>query len=375
MKLGPLQWLGRTSYGIYLFHWPVLVWIRSEFELSTVVSFLVASAIFLPLAALSAVGFETPIRRGSVPRRVLRPSALLTAILLLVSPVWLSGHTNRAQDLLASIEEASAARTPAAGLSRPAGTPETTSPRPAPQATPTPPVPVMSLFGDSIALTMGLTVDRWIDAEHKVVRGWGSAVLGCGLLPGGTFTGRGKEKLPDECSKWPQQWREVVAAAHTDLAVVMSCQWETVDRQLPGTGRTERLGDESYDWKVAGAYENAVEVLTTAGSKLVVFAECPRFSQTVGVKTISAGLRTSRDPARVQRLNEIMAAVAANHPTNVRVLGWYAQMDGRVDDAAIRPDGSHYDWRVDTGIGAEFGSAVITVWDKWWREQHSEGPR
>jgi peptidoglycan/LPS O-acetylase OafA/YrhL len=68
----PLRWLGERSYGIYLWHWPVVELMRPGVDISwTGPGVVVAqAAIVLSAAALSYRYIEQPIRTGSLQRRL-----------------------------------------------------------------------------------------------------------------------------------------------------------------------------------------------------------------------------------------------------------------------------------------------------------------
>jgi peptidoglycan/LPS O-acetylase OafA/YrhL len=68
----PLRWLGERSYGIYLWHWPVIALTRPGIDVSWSGPGLVAAqaAIVLVAAALSYRFVEQPIRSGRVQRRL-----------------------------------------------------------------------------------------------------------------------------------------------------------------------------------------------------------------------------------------------------------------------------------------------------------------
>ncbi len=61
---GPLRWIGQRSYGLYLWHWPVVIWLRPTPQ-GPLAPWRLALAISLSfgLAALSYRWLETPIRR------------------------------------------------------------------------------------------------------------------------------------------------------------------------------------------------------------------------------------------------------------------------------------------------------------------------
>jgi peptidoglycan/LPS O-acetylase OafA/YrhL len=69
---GPSRWIGQRSYGIYLWHWPVMALSRPGIDLSWSAWALVPAqlAATVALAALSYRYVEMPIRRGEAQRQV-----------------------------------------------------------------------------------------------------------------------------------------------------------------------------------------------------------------------------------------------------------------------------------------------------------------
>ena len=77
----PLAWLGRISYGVYLYHWPVFVVLdRPRVELDTWPLFVLRMATTLVLAQLSYSLFERPIRNGSPRARTVGFGALAATV-------------------------------------------------------------------------------------------------------------------------------------------------------------------------------------------------------------------------------------------------------------------------------------------------------
>jgi peptidoglycan/LPS O-acetylase OafA/YrhL len=68
----PLRWLGERSYGIYLWHWPIILLLRPGVDIPWTGPGVVAlqAAIVLSAAALSYRYVEQPIRTGSLQRRL-----------------------------------------------------------------------------------------------------------------------------------------------------------------------------------------------------------------------------------------------------------------------------------------------------------------
>lgn len=92
-----MTYLGRISYGTYLWHWPIIVLLRPLYEPGPVVLALIAIVTATGLAALSARLVESPIRVSSlldhVPRRTIAAGlALSVAIAALVVPSALASE-------------------------------------------------------------------------------------------------------------------------------------------------------------------------------------------------------------------------------------------------------------------------------------------
>jgi hypothetical protein len=81
--------LGLISYGVYLWHWPVFVWLtEASSGLRGSALFLARGAVTLGVALASYVLLERPIRAGRLPRWGMRPAlapaAIVTCVAILV---------------------------------------------------------------------------------------------------------------------------------------------------------------------------------------------------------------------------------------------------------------------------------------------------
>jgi peptidoglycan/LPS O-acetylase OafA/YrhL len=98
----PCAWLGRRSYGLYLWHWPIFALTRPEFDLalSAVPLLAVRLTLTVALAELCYRFVEMPIRNGALQRlrrRTVVLGASATALLtLVVSLVSFSGARSAA---------------------------------------------------------------------------------------------------------------------------------------------------------------------------------------------------------------------------------------------------------------------------------------
>ena len=88
LELPPLAWIGQRSYGIYLWHWPVILIVAQDIPTTAGTSAFVwtrvwAVVVTLALADLSFRFVETPVRRlgfREAGRRVLRTFTLLRSV-------------------------------------------------------------------------------------------------------------------------------------------------------------------------------------------------------------------------------------------------------------------------------------------------------
>jgi len=89
LSLAPLQWIGGRSYGIYLWHWPLLMILEERVENPSVAWRVGMLAVSVALAALSHVLLENPIRH--LPALARSASLSLAGGALLVSWTVLAG--------------------------------------------------------------------------------------------------------------------------------------------------------------------------------------------------------------------------------------------------------------------------------------------
>ncbi len=175
LSVRPLVALGAISYGVYLWHWPVQIWLTPD---RTGVDGLALDAVIvavtLAAAGVSYVLVEQPIRRGVLrgwPARVAAPLGIATAVGFLVAAT-MGGVTPPAYATVApgtvidvegkqvsrsstttvppAIPTAPATAPPAPAPDPTAAAPPPTAPAPAPAARPT----RILLVGDSVAASL-----------------------------------------------------------------------------------------------------------------------------------------------------------------------------------------------------------------------------
>jgi peptidoglycan/LPS O-acetylase OafA/YrhL len=83
LSVAPIVYLGRISYGIYLWHWPIIIVAAREFSLAPLPLFAIAALLATGLASLSYQLLEQPIRISPLLDRVRGP-VIVTGLALSV---------------------------------------------------------------------------------------------------------------------------------------------------------------------------------------------------------------------------------------------------------------------------------------------------
>ncbi len=88
LSLAPLRWIGTISYGLYLWHWPIFVYMNSSRTgLSGAALDLARLALTFAVATASYYLLERPVRRASfagLRLRLAAPAAMLVTVLVIV---------------------------------------------------------------------------------------------------------------------------------------------------------------------------------------------------------------------------------------------------------------------------------------------------
>jgi len=330
--------------------------------------FLLVLGLSLGLAELSARFVEGPIRHRrpifGVP--VLTPAHLapLAVIALLVGALTLSpdGRATAGFD----------ADTAAAELQRIRAGSSTEPTTPAGSVTTTtvagPPVPTVAAFGDSVTLSLSLIVAGWEQETHQIHGVDGVTELGCGIVRGGKRKFLGIETIRPLCNDWATTWAAALDANHPQVSVVSTGQWETVDRLLPGDTKWRALGDPILDAQTKSELLAATDLLSSRGG-MVVWLTFAHFGHAEDDQ-LNRDERRSHDPARVDRLNQIIREVVAERPATTRLVDLASWMDPHIENTVFRSDGSHYDWTPQDTVANDFlGPAVVAAFDDWWKAQ------
>ena len=332
-SLRPLAALGLISYGVYLWHWPVITALTvGRVGLSGLQLTLLRIAVSLGLALLSYHLLEQPIRRGALSgwaARVSVPAAFASVIVLVLwsttgAVVPISEQPTGRQALRIADD-------------------------------PVPPVKQAGtrvlVVGDSGAYAMGGNL-RQVGATRDVeVVNRGTPA--CGIARGGVvgrYPGGRLVDDPPKCGQWPTRWAQELREVEPDVVVLVNVAPGGVARQVQGRWRTDC--DPVFDRWYRHEVEVAIKVLRSSGARVAI-TTIAYFDSTVDAdgshrhtdcrnRTVKKAARIAG--AQVLDLSAWVCPGGGRCRTSVAFQG---------DQAELRPDGMHY-----SGDGA----LVVSGW-------------
>ena len=250
LGVAPLVWLGRISYGIYLWHWPVVVLVtEARIGVGGVGLFGIRVAITLAVSVASYFLVEMPIRRGA-----LRGWRFWTAVPTVAAVVVVGG--------LVVTAGAPRVFTPPTAARHLQPAPDTAgAPPPAAPGVPPPPTRVL-VVGDSVALTLGVGLAYESKTQNLTVSNDG--ILGCGLLRGGQIWVDGTwSNVAANCEQWPARWASDVTVTKPQVVIVLTGTWDAFDRRI--NGRQIDFGSTEDDQLMLQDMRDSLDVLSAAG--------------------------------------------------------------------------------------------------------------
>jgi peptidoglycan/LPS O-acetylase OafA/YrhL len=338
LAVAPLVRLGRISYGVYLWHWPLFQWLNAERTGLTGPGLLAARCgVTLAVATASYVLVERPLRHA---RRSHRPA---------LTPV-VAGGAMAATAMLAVLGTVPppVPAAPAVDLDQALAVPTTEARPRGPRSVATTPPPMqrsgrrsggkprISIFGDSVAWSLGtyLPAQTRLDIETRGVQGCGIA-----RLPEIRYIGFAHTNYPG-CDTWDRRWRKNVRTDDPDVAVILLDRWELMDRKLDGQYR--HVGQPAYDTYLRKELDLALDVVTARGA-LPVLLTAP---YTRRAERPDGGLWPEDQPQRVDAWNALLRETAERHDAVVIDLNRRVCPDGeftwRAGGVRIRSDGLHF---------------------------------
>ncbi len=314
LTIPPLPWIGRISYGLYLWHWPVIVWLvhwRVGFGDSRLVA--LRLVVTFALAAASYYLVEMPIRRG----RWFAPSSRASRFALPVAVVAAAGV------LVASTVGATAPPSYLTGgfpIHCPA--PISAELRDARHALSklgkdfrSPTLQPISVIGDSVSCSLwpGLAAIRRRDGLRFRMGG----AIACGEASQEVLASDHVDLVPvdtDKCESLMAQLRRDANPRGTKIALWIS-SWERAD--LDDNGNRLVAGSKRWAAVLTKRMEHIVSELARNETRVVmVTMPAKALGEVGGVSVRSSG----HDDATYANLNNLLLQFAARHAADVTLI-------------------------------------------------------
>ena len=339
----PLRYLGQISYGLYLWHWPMIVWLTPD-RLGTDGLTLDTIRIIATFgcALVSYHLLEQPIRhRSPAPIPALRTVSVAMTLAALAIFAGTAGSTTNPLDREADFEIAEAAPSTSTTSEPP---PSTADPATAPPATGTAvtttsepaPIESVALVGDSVAGSLAPAMsDAFTSAGFTFLD---AHVHGCGVASGLTVTETG-ERFPwsDECVERVPVVHDQLIREHDPDLVIWHSTWETADRLLDEAFL--EFGTPEHDTALADEIETVFERLTAGGAEIVILVAPPNAPNPFIAEP---------DPTDMLHLADQLE-IAANRFDDLSLLDLNPIVcpggppcPEIIDGLTLRPDGGHY---------------------------------
>ena len=340
-----LVWVGKVSYGAYLYHWPIFALSGKHWgPLHGLALGLAQLSLSLLLAGASFRYLESPIqrRRFAPVRPVLMRSwgkalagvAILAVALALVHPVKGGSRFSPASS---STSQAGSMPTGATvpGLSVPARAEAKPGTVVAPTNAAVRPLRVL-VAGDSTARVMANALVAYQNAHPKALQVLDLSLPGCPITPTDlirNYSGESGQNV-SLCAGWQVTFAKQIKAFQPDVSAVFLSVMEQTDQRRQ-SGGWDNLLDPTYRAYQEGEFIKFADLLGSTGAP-VVWADAPYVKFQVDLPWLSD------NPARTDQLNQMYRDIAAKD--SKIVLADYASKlnkPGHVVDTSVRPDGIH----------------------------------
>jgi peptidoglycan/LPS O-acetylase OafA/YrhL len=327
LSFGPLTFVGRISYGLYLWHWPIfLVLNQARTGLEGWSLFALRLLATFAISVFSWYVVETPVRQktfgGWRSWAWVPVGAMAAAGVLVVTTVDDGAASNvllNPRALSASLHQYEYGGFPPHGNKL-----------------------RVLVVGDSLSLTVGFWLTPYASQYGVVLRG--RPLDGCGLATALPFDEHGTvtDGTLAPCTQWPTIWKSDIELVHPQVVALVIGWWETMDRMYQGTW--QHLGDPAFDAYEMSQLEKAVSVLGSQGAHVVLMTS--PFYDTG--EQLDGRPWDEDSPVRVNILNQMIESVAAQHPGVVSVVPLNKYLDshghytGTIDGKTMRfADGVH----------------------------------
>ncbi|MHB8505075.1 MAG: acyltransferase family protein [Acidimicrobiales bacterium] len=350
LSVAPLRAVGRVSYGLYLWHWPVDVALNpSRVHLGVWSLFVVRTAVAAAISVASYHLVELPIRTGRVtlhrPLRTVAVVAGVLAALLVVLPSLGTAASSAQSPVAVPVEVARdatvASSTGTAPARQPAAVGHGRRTFTLPAVPPGQPVRVL-VVGDSV----GQSLTRYVVPPPQL-RFANASIEGCGLTFGAAIVNGYPIYDVSQCPQAGQDRAWLAGlATHPDVVVMSFGTWEVFDQEY--LGRAYRVYTAAYRELLLHQLQADLELIVAhAPTARIALLDVPCYQETT--YDLGGAGSPRNDPSRVAWVNSVFGAFAAANPgrvTMIPISQWVCpgghfltQRNGVI----LRPDGVHYD--------------------------------
>lgn len=289
----PLVLLGQMTYGLYLYHWPIRLWVGPHVDqLPLVVSVLVQLGLTVLVAYVSfrylevpvlMHGFRALVRRDRLRRWWAVPVAAVLVVALAAWGVWSRPVSQEDLDVPALVADQERWQEPS------------------------PPARI-GLLGDSVGASLA---EGWRDSAYPGATLVNESRIGCDLVAAPMLLGDSPAPTEPSCSTWRQEWPSAMAKGDVrDLVVLAGVQFmgpHDVDgtRVEPHTPEAEQLITSTLDDVETRARAVGVERVH------VVTVPCREVDASRLDPALQAFAGPVSDPANIGWVNDVVRRWAA----------------------------------------------------------------
>jgi hypothetical protein len=338
----PLVEIGRRSYGIYLWHWPIFV-IGHVYNSGSWPKFVSGMAVTAVVSEACYRYIETPLRKGSLGRwqhaqrqamgqdRVRRvrvtSAAVGGSVVLVIALVAFYAsvtHFDAAVgggDAAFTLDPSAAAGATAGGAGTIGSTKSAGSATGAATVTIDATIPTTAaslprsvvVVGDSQAHSLAINLPDGISSTFTITDG---SVEGCGVYDEGmVVSSRSSFKRSfSNCTGWAAKWGSAASASKAQVALVVIGAWDVFDVKL--ADRTITFGSAAADAYYLSHLQQGIDALKAAGAHVALLeVACMRPHDVKGAGV--PALPERADDSRTGHLNVLLRQAAAADPTHV----------------------------------------------------------
>jgi len=373
-SVGLLTGAGTISYGLYLVHWPVMLWMTPDrLGVSPTIALLVQLALTLALALLSARFIEHPVRRGRILQGRWGLVAVALAVGVIAVGIWRLPEADPREMLALGPTEqvvfptttvppsttAPPTTVPSPSGPAAAGVPSTTAP-----TTTLPPEPLrVMVVGDSFAESIVVGLQRWGFSTGSM------AVMDQGV-PNCPFGRSGSARalniareLPDDCDDRDATLEAAVRDFDPDVVLLAGSFWDITDRRPDNFGRYTSIGDPDYDRFLADELRHVTQVVANGGAK-VIWANSPYWDPVPNTAFFMGDPPyVEAERGRVDAFNAMLAATVGSRAdtTILDLQGWVRTQPGGDTGKEVRPDGVHFSEATTDVVAAWLGPELLRL--------------